>query len=166
MDGKRYVLNAEIADQKLHRMALEIAENLSGNEDPLILVGVRNSGTVIAEIVAGYARKYLPNEITVISVTLDKHAPTTVTLSTDIDLNGKNIIVIDDVANSGKTLVYAMKPLLDYQPKQIQTLVLVERMHKTFPVKPDYVGSSIATTSQDFIAVEVENGVVTGAYIK
>ena len=166
MEGRKYVLDAEIADQKLHRMALEIAENLSGDEAPIILVGVRNSGTAIAEIIAGYARQYLPNHISVISVALDKHNPVDVTLSEDIDLNGKNIIVADDVSNSGKTLMYALKPLLNFLPKHIQTLVLVERMRKSFPVKPDYVGSSIATTSQDFIEVEVVDGRVTGAYIK
>jgi pyrimidine operon attenuation protein/uracil phosphoribosyltransferase len=166
MQAKRYVLDAEVADQKLHRMALQIAENLSGDDTPLILVGVRNSGTAIAEIIAGYARQYLPNEIKVISVSLDKHEPAEVTLSMDIDFNGKNVIVTDDVSNSGKTLMYAMKPLLNFLPKRIQTLVLVERMHKSFPVKPDYVGSSIATTSQDFIEVEVQDGKVLGAYIK
>ncbi len=166
MEGRKYVLDAEIADQKLHRMALEIAENLSGDDAPIILVGVRNSGTAIAEIIAGYARQYLPNPISVISVALDKHNPVEVTLSEDIDLNGKNIIVTDDVSNSGKTLMYALKPLLNFLPKHIQTLVLVERMHKSFPVKPDYVGSSIATTSQDFIEVEVVDGKVVGAYIQ
>lgn len=166
MEAKKYILNAENADQKLHRMALEIAENLSGDDAPIILIGVRNSGTVIAEITAGYLRQYLLNNITVISVTLDKHAPTDVVLSEDINLDGKNIIVTDDVSNSGKTLIYALKPILNYQPKRIQTLVLVERMHKSFPVKPDYVGSSIATISQDFIDVAVEEGKVVGAYIK
>ena len=166
MSAKRYVLNADNAAQKLHRMALEIAENLSGDDTPLVLIGVRNSGTAIAEIIAGYVREYIFTEITVISVALDKHEPDEVTLSVDINLNGKNIIVIDDVANSGKTLMYAMKPLLNFLPKRIQTLVLVERMHKSFPVKPDYVGSSIATTSQDFIEVEVVDGKVAGAFIK
>lgn len=166
MEAKKYILNAENADQKLHRMALEIAENLSGDDAPIILIGVRNSGTVIAEITAGYLRQYLHNDITVISVSLDKHAPTEVVLSEDLNLDGKNIIVTDDVSNSGKTLIYALKPVLNYQPKRIQTLVLVERMHKSFPVKPDYVGSSIATISQNFIDVEVEGGKVVGAYIK
>jgi pyrimidine operon attenuation protein/uracil phosphoribosyltransferase len=166
MQDRRYVLNAESAHQKLHRMALEIAENISGDALPLVLIGVRNSGTAIAQIVAGYARQYLANEILVISVSLDKHEPKEVALSEDIDLNNKNVVVVDDVTNSGKTLIYAMKPLLEYHPKRIQTLVLVERMHKSFPIKPDYVGSSIATTSQDFIEVEVHDGQVTGAYIK
>jgi len=165
MPDKRYVLNADNAAQKLHRMALEIAETLSGDDAPIIFIGVRNSGTGIAEIVAGFARQYMPNPVQVISVILDKHNPGEITLSEDINLDGKNIVLIDDVSNSGKTLTYAIKPLLAYHPKRIQTLVLVERMHKSFPVKPDYVGSSVATTSEDFISVELENGMVTAAYI-
>ncbi|HWB26263.1 MAG TPA: phosphoribosyltransferase family protein [Chitinophagaceae bacterium] len=166
MPGKRYVLNAESANQKLHRMALQIAENLSGDDAPIVFIGVRNSGTGIAEIVAGLIKDYLHNEVKVISVSLDKHNPEDVTLSEQINLDNKNVIVVDDVSNSGKALMYAMKPLLAFHPKRIQTLVLVERMHKHFPVKPDYVGSSVATTSEDFIQVELENGVVTGAYIE
>ena len=59
MSATRYVLNADNAAQKLHRMALEIAENLSGDDTPLVLIGVRNSGTAIAEIIAGYVREYV-----------------------------------------------------------------------------------------------------------
>lgn len=165
MPDKKYILNADTAAQKLHRMALEIAETLSGDNEPIIFIGVRNSGTGIAEIVAGFTRQYLATDIKVISVHLDKHKPVDVTLSEEIDLNGKNIILVDDVSNRGQTLTYALKPLLAFYPKRIQTLVLVERMHKSFPIKPDYVGSSIATTSEDFIHVELENGVVTGAYV-
>lgn len=165
MPDKRYVLNADTAEQKLHRMALEIAENLSGDDAPIIFIGVRNSGTGIAEIIATYTRRHLNNDVQVISVILDKHNPGEVTLSEEVNLDGKNIILMDDVSNSGKTLTYAIKPLLAYHPKRIQTLVLVERMHKSFPVKPDYVGSSVATTSEDFISVELEGGKVTGAYV-
>ena len=76
------------------------------------------------------------------------------------------IIVIDDVSNSGKTLLYAMKPFIEYNPKKIQILVLVERTHTSFPVRPDYVGLSIATTIQEHIFVEVKGEEVTGAYLQ
>ena len=76
------------------------------------------------------------------------------------------MLLIDDVANSGKTLLYGLKPLMEYYPRTIQTLVLVERMHKLYPVKPTYVGLSVATTLEDHIQVEVSNGEITGAYIQ
>jgi pyrimidine operon attenuation protein/uracil phosphoribosyltransferase len=88
-----------------------------------------------------------------------------VTYSEDIDFNNKIVLLVDDVTNSGRTLLYALKPLLNYYPKRIQTMSLVERMHKSFPLNIDYIGLSIATTLQEHIQVEVEDGNVSGAYI-
>jgi len=82
-----------------------------------------------------------------------------------MDFTGKTIILIDDVANSGRTMLYALKPLLDQHPKKIQTLALVERTHKSFPVDVDYVGLSVSTTTDEHIEVEVENGEVLGAWL-
>lgn len=165
MAEKNYILNGEGAAQKLHRMALELAEHLSGDESPVVIIGIRNSGTVIAEKIGSLLKEYISNNVQVISLIMDKTKPVTMQLSETMDFNNLNVIIADDVTNSGRTLLYALKPLLDFHPKSIQTLVLVERMHKLFPVKPDYVGLSVATTLQDHIQVEVENGEVTGAYI-
>ena len=165
MAEKNYILNREGATQKLHRMALELAEHLSGDESPVVIIGIRNSGTVIAEKIGTLLKEYVSNNIKVISLMMDKSKPVTIQLSEMMDFNNLNVIIADDVTNSGRTLLYALKPLLDFHPKSIQTLVLVERMHKLFPVKPDYVGLSVATTLQDHIQVEVENGEVAGAYI-
>ncbi|HRE64013.1 MAG TPA: phosphoribosyltransferase, partial [Ferruginibacter sp.] len=72
----------------------------------------------------------------------------------------------DDVANSGRTMLYALKPLLEKHPAQIQTLALVERTHKLFPIAVDYVGHSVATHTNETIIVKVENGEVLGAELK
>ena len=96
---------------------------------------------------------------------MDKSRPGKVTLSEQLNFDDLHVVIADDVTNSGKALLYALKPLLDFHPKTIQTLVLVERMHKLFPVKPDYVGLSVATTLQDHIQVEVVMEEVMGAYI-
>jgi pyrimidine operon attenuation protein/uracil phosphoribosyltransferase len=162
---KKYILNQEAANQKLHRMALELAENLSGSNAALILVGVKDSGLVIAHKIAKLVRPYIKNEIKIISVTLNKDMPKEVILSENINLNDLNVVLIDDVANSGKTLLYGLKPFLDYYPRTVQTMVMVERMHKLYPVKPDYVGLSVATTLEDHIQLEVSNDEVIGAYI-
>jgi pyrimidine operon attenuation protein/uracil phosphoribosyltransferase len=147
-------------------MALEIAENLSGSDADLVLIGVRNSGTVIAEKMAKLLAPYLKNRIINITVSLDKDFPKEVLLSETIDFTDLNVLLIDDVANSGKTLLYGLKPLMDFYPRTIQTLVLVDRMHKLYPVKPDYVGLSVATTLEDHIQVEETGGEITGAYIQ
>ncbi len=162
---KKYILNQEAANQKLHRMALELAENLSGSDAALILVGVKDSGLVIANKIAVLIRPYIRNEIRIISVSLDKDLPKEVVLSENINLNDLNVVLIDDVANSGKTLLYGLKPFLSHYPRTVQTMVMVERMHKLYPVKPDYVGLSVATTLEDHIHLEVSNDEVIGAYI-
>jgi pyrimidine operon attenuation protein/uracil phosphoribosyltransferase len=83
-----------------------------------------------------------------------------------MDFDGKTIILIDDVTNSGKTLLYALKPFLECYPKKIQTLVLVERSHKAYPIHPDYVGLRLATTLLDHVCVEFDGGEITGAFIE
>ncbi len=166
MAEKNYILNKAAATQKLERLALEIAEQLQAEDAELIIIGVRNSGLVIANKIGELVKQYLTSTIKIIDASLNKDQPTAIVLSENIDFNNKNILICDDVANSGKTLLYMLKPLLDFHPKRIQTLVLVERMHKLFPVKPDFVGLSIATTLHDHIVVEIENGEVSGAYIK
>ncbi|TAH11186.1 MAG: phosphoribosyltransferase [Sphingobacteriia bacterium] len=165
MPEKRYILNQHQAAQKIHRMTLELAENLSGNDAPVVLIGIRNSGTTVAEKLGKLLQQYITNSMQIVSMQLDKDHPTDVVLSEQVELNGKNIVIIDDVSNSGRTLVYALKPILEGHPKSIQTMVLVERMHQLFPVKPDYVGLSLATTKEDHIQVEVVNGEIVGAYV-
>ncbi|WP_439505634.1 phosphoribosyltransferase family protein [Sediminibacterium sp.] len=165
MSEKKFILTATEAQQKLKRMSLEIAESLSGLEAPLFLIGIQNSGMVIANELGGLLSPYLKNSVKILSVSLNKQLPEKVELSEEVHLEGANIILIDDVTNSGKTLLYALKPLLNTHPKSIQTLVMVERMHKLFPVKPDFVGLSISTTVEEHIQVETVDGKITGAFV-
>ena len=166
MSSRKYIITNEEATYKMQRLALEIAENLEGDQSELIIIGVVTNGLVIAKKIADYLKDYLSIPFEVISANLDKDSPRDIELSREIDFDNKNIIIVDDVANSGKTLLYMLKPLLDFHPKRIQTLVLVERMHKLYPVKPDYVGLSMATTLQDHILVEVKDDEVLGAFVK
>jgi pyrimidine operon attenuation protein / uracil phosphoribosyltransferase len=162
---KNYILSPEVAAKKLKRMAFEILENNFG-ETSFILAGIRESGTVIAETIQRLLSEIAGLQTELITVSLDKKNPTTVEISRPLDFKNKVVILIDDVSNSGKTLMYAIRPFLDTAPKKIQTLVLVERSHNAFPVKPDYVGLSVSTTIQEHIYVEVEKGLVKGAWLE
>lgn len=167
MSDRKYILTKEVAEQKLQRLALEIAEQLEGDQSEIVIIGIRNSGKVVADKIGVILKNHLSVPIKIISVVLNKITPKEVFLSEpNIDLTNKNIIVMDDVVNSGKTLLYALRPLLYHQPKRIQTLVLVERMNKLFPVKSDYIGLTIATTLQEHIVVETKDGEIIGAYIE
>ena len=161
---KKYILTKEIAEKKLRRMAFEIIEN-NIDEKEIILAGIRESGSVVAGVIQKMLGEISSIKTDLITITLDKKQPADVILGKEIDFNNKVIIVIDDVCNSGKTLLYALKPFIEFHPKKIQTLVLVERTHTSFPVRPDYVGLSIATTIQEHIFVEVEAGEINGAYM-
>lgn len=164
MENKKYILSAEVADKKLHRMALEVVEQ-NHNAGQLVLVGIKNNGIVIAEKIRQYLKNVFNGEVLVIELGMDKKKPGIITLSETIDFTDKTILLIDDVANSGRTMLYALKPLLEQLPKKIQTLALVERTHKIFPIDVDYIGMSVSTTTDEHIYVEVKDGEVTGAWM-
>jgi len=165
MADKKYILSKETAGKKLRRMALEVAERNYG-EPQLVLLGIKENGIIIAQKISNYLQGVFKGEVIVAAVTMDKKNPAAITIEPDIDFNNKVILLIDDVANSGKAMLYALKPLLETYPKKIQTLALVERTHKSFPVDVDYVGLSISTTLDEHIFVEVAGGEVVGAWME
>lgn len=159
------VLTKEIAANKMQRMAYEIIEN-NFEENELIIAGIKQNGLVIAHIIYDYLKPVFKGKLTVLEITLDKKDPKNISLSEQMDFNDKVVIVTDDVTNSGRTLLYAVKPFLDFYPKKIQTLVLVERSYQQFPLSPDYVGMSIATALSEKIIVEIEGNEISGAHIQ
>ncbi|HEY4154629.1 MAG TPA: phosphoribosyltransferase family protein [Puia sp.] len=162
---KNYILSPEVAEKKMKRMAYEILENNFGEQE-FILAGIRDKGLVIARNIQALLNGISKISTELLSVNLDKNNPQVVTLDKQISLRDKVILLIDDVSNSGRTLLYALKPFLNTDLRKVQTLVLVERSHNAFPVKPDYVGLSVATTLQEHIVVEVEGDLVKGAWLE
>lgn len=164
---KNYILTEEVAEKKLRRLAYEILEN-NASEKELILAGIRDNGSVIARIIRQMLLDITGGgiEIGLIDISLDKRSPGAIGLSGEGSFDDKVIIVVDDVASSGKTLLYALKPFLEFHPRKIEALVLVGRTHKAFPVQPDYTGLSLSTTLQEHIYVEVEGDRVKGAWLE
>jgi pyrimidine operon attenuation protein/uracil phosphoribosyltransferase len=160
-----FILSKEIAYRKIQRMAYEIVERNS-NENEIIIAGIKESGLIIANLLKGFLKEIYNGEILILEITIDKKDPKNISLSREIDFNNKIIIIVDDVSNTGKTLLYSLKPFLNFYPKKIQTLVLVERSHKEFPVSPDYVGLSISTALSEKIIVETEAGEIVGGRIE
>ncbi len=164
MEKRKYILSKETAGKKLRRMALEVAER-NYDESQLIFIGIKDHGLAIAHTITSYLKTIIQTEIIVLGLELNKIRPVVITLDPVMNFNDKVIVLIDDVANSGKTMLYALKPLLEHYPKKIQTMALVNRTHKIFPVEIDYTGISISTTVDEHIFVEVEDDEVTGAYV-
>ncbi|HEV7333704.1 MAG TPA: phosphoribosyltransferase family protein [Flavisolibacter sp.] len=161
-ETKSYILDGDAVKRKIRRMALEIAEQNS-EEKEFLFAGIVGNGIVVAQSVAAELKRIVPVTVNVVTIQLNKKDPLEVSLDPQTSIEGKVIIIADDVANTGKTMFYALKPFLQAYPKKLQTLVLVERSHKQFPVQTDYTGLTIATTLQEHIAVEAKEGVITGA---
>ena len=161
---KNCILSLETIKRKLKRMALEIAEQ-NADEKELVIAGINGNGEVLAQKLVEELQLVFPTKLSIVVIQLNKKQPLDAKLNTAIDINDKVVIIVDDVSNTGRTLLYGLKPFITNLPKKIQTAVLVERSHKLFAIQPDYVGLSIATTLQEHITVETEGNQITGAWL-
>jgi pyrimidine operon attenuation protein/uracil phosphoribosyltransferase len=160
MKNKTLILNRQDIRQKIKRMSYEILEN-NYDEKELVFIGISNNGLLLARQITEYIKTISDVHITLASVDINKAQPLSGEIELNIkgdQLNNKVVILVDDVANSGKTLTYSMRPVLQYMPKKIQVAVLVDRKHKSFPVTPDYVGLSLSTTMKEHITVDMKQG--------
>ena len=162
MANDNLILTAEIARKKLQRMAFEILEKNLGEKE-IILAGIKESGLIIANIIKSILREVFEGKISVIEIDIDKKNPKNISIPKENNFDNAVIIITDDVANTGKTLLYALKPFMEFYPKKIQALVLVERSYKEFPVAPDYVGMSVSTATDEKIIVETNGTEILGA---
>ena len=143
--------------QKIKRLAIQILENNFGEEE-IILAGINNNGMGFAKMIHKQLKKISSIKFTLTRIKLSPANPlsTEVTIGLPLEqLENKVIIIVDDVANTGRTIFYAIKPLLNILPKKIEVAVLVDRQHKSFPVKVDYMGLSLATTLHENIDVQI-----------
>jgi pyrimidine operon attenuation protein / uracil phosphoribosyltransferase len=164
MENRILILDKQRIARKLQRMAYQVWEHNS-KETEITLLGVEGAGLALARDLAKRVESISPLKTEVISIKVDKKDPLSREIELGKDLSGKSVILVDDVANSGKTLLYAMKPLLSFVPRKILIAVLVDRTHKSFPVYPDIVGHSVATTLQEHIEVVCEGESITAAYL-
>lgn len=145
--------------QKIKRLAVEIIEqNFEANE--IILAGINNNGHGFAQLILKEAKKISDKELSLCRVDLNPAKPLSeaVEVSRPIkETKNKVVILVDDVANTGRTIFYACKPFMDELVKKLQVAVLVDRKHKSFPIHVDYVGLSLATTLKDNIAVDLSD---------
>lgn len=158
--SKTIILNNSEIKRKLERIAYEILEN-NDAEKELYLIGIRKRGTQLARRIANILSKISEFKIEVMRVELNKTDPTSddIAFSKKLqEFDNKVVIIVDDVANTGRTMCYAIKPLLDHLPKKIEVAVLVDREHKTFPIAADYVGLQLSTSLQEHIEVILESG--------
>ena len=149
------ILDQAQIKQKIDRIAYQILEDCF-DEKEIIIAGIASRGYVFAQKLEKVLSKISKIKCTLVEITLDKDSNNLVA-STNIPISkckNKTIILVDDVLNSGKTLMYAVKLFLDSPVKKINTVILVDRSHSRFPVKADFVGLTLSTTLQEHIEVD------------
>ena len=154
------ILDQKQIEQKGRRLAIEILEH-NIEEEELIRAGINNRGMALARMLAERIQHISKMPVHLTNIRLNPAAPMEKPVEMDFpvaELQGKVVIVVDDVASSGRTLLYACKPILETLPKKLEIAVLVDRTHKSFPVQADYVGLSLATTLKENILVEIGEG--------
>lgn len=145
--------------QKTKRIAIQILENNIG-EDEIILVGINNNGMNFAKSIGYYLTRLTEQKISYANITLSPQNPVSSDIHINMDstqLDKKRIILVDDVANTGRTLFYAFKPFMELAIQKIEIAVLINRTHKSYPIQPNYIGLSLATTVQEHIQVNLRD---------
>ncbi len=152
--SKTIILTNEQINLKIKRIAFQIYENNS-TEKEVILAGITDNGYILAKKIHEILQTISAIKSTLCKVSIDKKNPLT-GVTTDIsseNYKNKSIVLVDDVLNSGSTLIYVIKHFLDVPLKQFKTAVLVNRNHKKYPVKADFKGISLSTSTQEHINV-------------
>lgn len=151
------ILNAEQINTKIKRLAIEILEE-HYTDDKCFLAGINKNGLRFSTLLLEELNQIRPGTFHLLNIKLNPANPLQTPVMTDTDiavLNGQKVILIDDVANTGRTLWYAAKPLMDVIPATLEVAVLIDRKHKSYPIHVNYVGLSLATTAMENIKVDL-----------
>ncbi len=151
------ILTHEEIKHKTKRIAYQIYETFV-DEKEVILAGIANNGFIFAEKIATELALISDLNVTLCEVKINKQNPQDVvtTSITPEDYKNKALVLIDDVLNSGTTLIYGVKHFLEVPLSKFKTAVLVDRNHKKYPVKADFKGLSLSTSLQEHIQVVFE----------
>ncbi|AUC81994.1 phosphoribosyltransferase family protein [Lacinutrix sp. Bg11-31] len=154
---KNCILSHDEITHKIRRIAYQIYE-ANSNETEVILAGIDSNGYILAKKLKSVLSRISPINPVLCKVIIDKKNPLEA-IKTSIpeeDYKNKSIILIDDVLNSGTTLIYGVKHFLDVPLKKFKTAVLVNRNHKKYPVKADFKGISLSTSLNEHVEVILE----------
>ena len=153
------ILGEKQIKQKISRIAYEIYEN-NYLESKLFIAGIP-SGYKFAKLLVKELKKICPFEVVLLKIELGSKNPSKETIKVDYDpakLKGCVLLLVDDVLHTGRTFMHSLRPFLDVEVKKIETVILVDRSHKLFPISSDYVGYELSTTLNDHIEVVLDTG--------
>ena len=153
------ILDHSEISHKIKRIAYQIYES-NVNENHVILAGIANSGYTLAKKLQKELEEISDIKVILCEVKINKKDPLqeiSTSLSPD-DYKNQSLILVDDVLNSGSTLIYGVRHFLDVPLKQFRTAVLVDRSHKKFPVKADFKGISLSTSLNETVKLKFKTG--------
>lgn len=151
------ILTNQEIQHKIKRIAYQIYETFV-EEDSIVIAGIASNGFIFATKIAAELEKIAVLKVILCQVVIDKshpNNPVTTSISKEVYEN-KGIVLVDDVLNSGTTLIYGVKHFLEVPIKKFKTTVLIDRNHKKYPVKVDFKGISLSTSSREHVSVVFE----------
>jgi len=151
------ILNQQEIAYKTKRMAYQIYETFP-DETEVVIAGIASNGYIFAQLLATELEKISEIKVTLCEVIINKQQPLE-PIQTSLppaEYTNKSLVLVDDVLNSGTTLIYGVKHFLNVPLKKFKTAVLVDRNHKQYPVKADFKGLSLSTSMQEHIIVELQ----------
>lgn len=165
MQPKAVVMDGKAMDRAMTRIAHQIIEKNKGAE-ALCLIGIQRRGVPLAKTIAKNIEAFegVSIDVGVLDITfyrddlslLAEH-PMINGTNIDFDVNGKTLVIVDDVLYTGRTVRAAIEAIMDIgRPDKIQLAVLVDRGHRELPIRADYVGKNVPTSSQEAISVQLE----------
>jgi pyrimidine operon attenuation protein/uracil phosphoribosyltransferase len=165
MKEKAKIMDQEGIDRAIMRIAHEVIEKNKGIES-LCIIGIRNRGVYIAQRIAECIKKIEGKNVETgaLDITLYRDdlalasgQPLVRKTEIDFDINAKNLVLVDDVLYTGRTIRAALDALIDFgRPKSIQLAVLVDRGHRELPIRADFVGKNIPTSKKESVEVHLQ----------
>jgi pyrimidine operon attenuation protein / uracil phosphoribosyltransferase len=152
--SKNIILSNQEIEHTIKRIAYQIYETFI-DEEEIVIAGIASNGFVFAKKIADSLNTISPLKVSLCEVQINKRNPESavITSLTKDEYSNKGLVLVDDVLNSGTTLIYAVRHFLDVPLKKFKTAVLVDRNHKKYPVKADFKGISLSTSSLDNVEV-------------
>ena len=153
------ILTQQEIDQKITRLAHQIIENTFEHKT-LFIGGICGNGIQLAEKIKEIINHHSDQEVFVFEIIVNKSEPWSEPIRLSVpqeQLKNGYILLIDDVINSGKTMQYALVKLLEQETKAIKTVALVDRQHRRYPIKADFVGISLSTTLKERVEVSLSD---------
>lgn len=155
---KNIILNHQEIEHKIKRIAYQIYETFV-DEQEVVIAGITCNGFVLAQKIGHVLNEITKSNIILCEVKIDKiHPANPITTSVAPEVyQNKCIVLVDDVLNSGTTLIYGVKHFLEVPVKKFKTVVLIDRNHKKYPVKADFKGLSLSTSLKEHVQVVFES---------